>query len=144
MERGNAFQLITFAHHFANRHLPIASYFVPGKLQRIDETAVPQMALREALINAFCHRDYNIRSATTSFAIYDDRLELWNPGGLLPAIKLDQLKGPHNSYPRNELIANVFYKRGWIEKWGTGTARMIEYCRANNTPEPEFTDSSKR
>lgn len=141
MERGNAFQLITLAHHFANRHLPIASYFVPGKLQRIDEPAVPQLALREALINAFCHRDYSVRSATTSFAIYDDRLELWNPGGLLPAIKLDQLKEPHNSYPRNELIANVFYKRGWIEKWGTGTTRMIEYCRANNTPEPEFTDS---
>lgn len=141
MERGNAFQLITLAHHFANRHLPIASYFVPGKLQRVDEPAVPQLALREALINAFCHRDYNVRASTTSFAIYDDRLELWNPGGLLPAIKLDQLKGPHNSYPRNELIANVFYKRGWIEKWGTGTTRMIEYCRANNTPEPEFTDS---
>lgn len=142
MERGNAFQLITLAHHFANRHLPIASYFVPGQLQRVDEPTVPQLALREALINAFCHRDYNVRSATTSFAIYDDRLELWNPGGLLPAINLEQLKQPHNSYPRNELIANVFYKRGWIEKWGTGTTRMIEYCRANNTPEPEFTDDS--
>jgi ATP-dependent DNA helicase RecG len=140
-ERGNAFQLITLAHHFANRHLPIAGYFVPGKLQRIDEPAVPQLALREALINAICHKDYNLRS-TTSLAIYDDRLELWNPGGLLPEINIEQLKGPHNSYPRNELIADVFYKRGWIEKWGTGTTRMIEYCRANNTPEPEFTDSS--
>ncbi len=112
-----------------------------GKLQRIDEPAVPQLALREALINAFCHKDYNV-SSTTSLAIYDDRLELWNPGGLLPEIKVEQLKGPHNSYPRNELIADVFYKRGWIEKWGTGTTRMIEYCRANNTPGPEFTDSS--
>jgi ATP-dependent DNA helicase RecG len=140
-EKGNAFQLITLAHHFANRHLPIAGYFVPGKLQRIDEPAVPQLALREALINAFCHKDYNVRS-TTSLAIYDDRLELWSPGGLLPEIKIEQLKGPHNSYPRNELIADVFYKRGWIEKWGTGTTRMIEYCRANNTPEPEFNDSS--
>ncbi|HHV6060350.1 TPA: ATP-binding protein [Legionella pneumophila] len=140
-ERRNAFQLITLAHHFANRHLPIASYFVPGKLQRIDEPAVPQLALREALINAICHKDYNVRS-TTSLAIYDDRLELWSPGGLLPEIKIEQLKEPHNSYPRNELIADVFYKRGWIEKWGTGTTRMIEYCRKNNTPEPEFTDST--
>jgi len=140
-ERGNAFQLISLAHHFTHRHLPIASYFEPGKLQRIDQPAVPQLALREALINAFCHKDYSIRS-TTSLAIYDDRLELWNPGGLLPEIKIEQLKGPHNSYPRNELIADIFYKRGWIEKWGTGTTRMMEYCRANNTPEPEFSDSS--
>lgn len=140
-EKGNAFQLITLAHHFANRHLPIASYFVPGKLQRVDEPAVPQLALREALINAICHKDYTVRS-TTGLAIYDDRLELWNPGGLLPEIKIEQLKGPHNSYPRNELIAEVFYKRGWIEKWGTGTTRMIEYCRTNNTPEPEFIDNS--
>jgi ATP-dependent DNA helicase RecG len=100
------------------------------------------LALREALINAFCHKDYSVRSATTSLAIYDDRLEIWNPGGLLPELKIEQLKGPHNSYQRNELIANVFYKRGWIEKWGTGTTRMIEYCRKNNTPEPEFTESS--
>lgn len=140
-EKGNAFQLITLAHHFANRHLPIASYFVPGNIQRVDEPAVPQLALREALINAICHKDYNVRS-TTSLAIYDDRLELWNPGGLLPDIKIEQLKGPHNSYPRNELIADVFYKRGWIEKWGTGTTRMIEYCKINNSPEPEFTDNS--
>ena len=36
----------------------------------------------------------------------------------------------------------MFYQRGWIEKWGTGTTRMVEYCRKNNTPEPEFSESS--
>ncbi|EEZ95974.1 TPA: putative DNA binding domain-containing protein [Legionella pneumophila] len=141
-EKGNAFQLITLAHYFANRHLPIASYFEPGKLQRIDQPAVPQLALREALTNAFCHRDYNIRSAATSLAIYDDRLEIWSPGELLPEVQLAQLKRPHSSHQRNELIANVFYQRGWIEKWGTGTTRMLEYCRDNNTPEPEFSEYS--
>ncbi|HAT9314953.1 TPA: transcriptional regulator [Legionella pneumophila subsp. pneumophila] len=142
MERGNAFQLVALASHFALRHLPIASYFEPGKLQRIDQPAVPQLAFREALINAFCHRDYNIYSATPSLAIYDDRLEIWSPGGLLPEVKLDQLKKPHSSFQRNDLIANVFYKRGWIEKWGTGTTRMLDYCRENNTPEPEFSEYS--
>jgi ATP-dependent DNA helicase RecG len=141
-ERGNAFQLITIAHRFALRHLPIASFFEPGNLSRIDQPAVPQLALREALINAFCHRDYNIKSATTALAIYDDRLELWNPGELLPELKVAQLKEPHNSYQRNELIAHVFYKRGWIEKWGTGTTRMVEYCQKNATPEPEFSEYS--
>jgi ATP-dependent DNA helicase RecG len=141
-ERGNAFQLIALAHHFTSRHLPIASFFEAGKIQRIDQPAVPQLALREALTNAFCHRDYSVKSATTSLAIYDDRLELWNPGCLLPELKIAQLKEPHNSYQRNELIAHVFYKRGWIEKWGTGTTRMVEYCRKNSTPEPEFSEDS--
>lgn len=140
-ERGNAFQLVALAHHFASRHLPIASFFEPGKLQRIDQPTVPQLALREALINAFCHRDYNLKSAATSLALYDDRLEIWNPGDLPPELKVEQLKEPHNSYQRNELIAHVFYKRGWIEKWGTGTTRMVEYCRKNRTPEPEFSEN---
>ena len=141
-EHGNAFQLISLAHHFANRHLPIASFFESGKIERIDQPAVPQLALREALTNAFCHRDYSTRSATPSLAIYDDRLEIWNPGNLLPDIKLEQLKKPHSSYQRNELIAHVFYKRGWIEKWGTGTTRMMEYCEKNHTPEPEFSEDT--
>ena len=139
-EQGNAFHLIQLAHHFANRHLPIASFFEPGKLERIDQPAVPQLALREALINAFCHRNYNERSASPHLAIYDDRLEIWNPGSLPSGITLEQLKKPHHSFQRNELIANVFYKRGWIEKWGTGTTRMVEYCKSNTTPEPEFSE----
>jgi ATP-dependent DNA helicase RecG len=141
-EHGNAFQLISLAHHFAHRHLPIAGYFEPGKIARIDQPAVPQLALREALTNAFCHRDYSTSASTPSLAIYDDRLEIWNPGDLLPELKLEQLKEPHNSYQRNELIAHVFYKRGWIEKWGTGTTRMMEYCRDNHTPEPDFSENS--
>ena len=104
------------------------------------QPAVPQLALREALINAFCHRNYNERSASPHLAIYDDRLEIWNPGALPPGITLEQLKKPHHSFPRNELIANVFYKRGWIEKWGTGTTRMVEFCKKNNTPEPTFSE----
>ena len=142
LERGNAFQLIALAHHFAARHLPIASFFEPGNLQRIDQPAIPQLALREALINAFCHRDYNVKSAAPSLAIYDDRLEIWNPGSLPDELEIEQLKEPHNSYQRNELLAHIFYKRGWIEKWGTGTTRMIEHCKKNGTPEPEFSESA--
>ncbi|MCE3044170.1 ATP-binding protein [Legionella sp. 16cNR16C] len=135
---GNIFQLITAAHHFASRHLPIAGFFEPGKLERIDQPAVPGLALREALINAFCHRDYIDRSSTTSLAIYDDRLEIWNPGKLPHQLKIENLKTFHNSVPRNKTIAQVLYKRGWIESWGTGTLRMAEHCKHNRTPEPEF------
>ena len=64
-------------------------------------------------------------------AIYDDRLELWNSGTLPSGIQLEDLKIKHGSHPRNKHISTVFYKRGWIESWGTGTLRMIGYCQKN-------------
>jgi len=139
---GNAFQLIQAATDFAMRHLPIASYFKPNQMQRIDQPAVPALALREALINAISHRDYQNRSATISLAIYDDRLEIWNNGTLPQELKIEDLRRSHESYPRNEEIATLFYKRGWVEGWGTGTLRMIGYCQNNGTPEPEFQEYS--
>ncbi len=72
---GNAFHLIYSASDFVTRHLPIASSFESGKLKRIDQPAVPPLALREALINAIIHRDYSVRSASIFLAIYDDRLK---------------------------------------------------------------------
>lgn len=135
---GNAFQIIRAADAFTARHLPIASHFESGQIKRIDQPAVPNRALREALINAISHRDYTAYTSTISLAIYDDRLELWNAGILPARLKLKDLRSSHDSHPRNKQIAMAFYERGWIEMWGTGTTRMIEFCRKNGTPEPEF------
>ncbi len=139
---GNAFRIISAAMEFAQRYLPIASFFEEGKIERIDQPAVPPLALREALVNASSHRDYENRSASIALAIYDDRLELWNNGVLPPQLTIDDLRKKHGSYPRNEKIATVFYEIGWVEGWGTGTTRMIGYCQKNGTPEPEFTEYS--
>lgn len=139
---GNAFQLISAASDFTQRHLPIASFFETDKMQRIDQPAVPALALREALVNSISHRDYSNRSSTISLAIFDDRLEIWNNGELPPELKIEDLRHQHESYPRNEEIATIFYKRGWVEGWGTGTVRMIGYCKQNGTPEPEFKEYS--
>lgn len=140
--RGNAFQLLQAAHDFSSRHLPVAGFFEQDNWKRIDQAAVPALALREALINSICHRDYTVFNTTLMLAIYDDRLELWNAGELPKQLNIENLKNPHGSYPRNKNIANVFYKRGWIETWGTGTTRMIDFCRNNKTPEPEFNQYS--
>lgn len=140
--RGNAFQLLQAAHDFASRHLPVAGFFEQDNWKRIDQAAVPALALREALINSISHRDYTVFNTTLMLAIYDDRLELWNAGELPKQLNIENLKNPHGSYPRNKNIANVFYKRGWIETWGTGITRMIEFCRNNKTPEPEFNQYS--
>jgi len=139
---GNAFRIISAALEFAQRHLPIASFFEPGKIERVDQPAVPQLALREALVNSIAHRDYTNHSTSISLAIFDDRLELWNNGTLPPQLDIAALRQRHQSYPRNKKIAAIFYDQGWVEGWGTGTTRMIGYCRENDTPEPEFEEYS--
>lgn len=135
---GNAFQILTEADYFAMRHLPVASFFEPNRAQRIDKPALPVMALREALINAICHRNYVERAASISFSIFNDRLEIWNNGELLPPLQLKDLKKPHESFPRNAKIAGVFRAGGWVEKAGVGTVRMIEECRELGVPIPKF------
>ena len=78
----------------------------------------------------------------TPLAIFDDRLEVWNSGFLPKELKIEDLKKKHGSYPRNRLIAEVFYKRGLIERWGTGTLKMLERCREQGLPDPQFEEYS--
>lgn len=139
---GNAFEILAEADNFLTRHLPIASIFHENKFERTDEPAIPVLALREALVNAICHRDYSDPSAAISLAIFDDRVELWNYGALPQQIKIKDLKQRHESCLRNKIIANVVYSRGFIEKWGTGINKMITYCKTANIPEPGFEEYS--
>jgi len=136
--RGGAFELLEEAVKFCARNLKIRGTFEEGKLQRKDVMQVPYKALREALINAICHRDYSVLGGAVSMAIYDDRLEVWSPGLLPFGTKLEQLKIDHTSKPRNPSIIDIFYKSNMIEKWGRGTQNMVEYCLAENVPEPEY------
>jgi len=106
-------------------------------LQRKEVWEYPLEALREALINALIHRDYTI-PADIQIKIHEDRLEIWNAGELPPPLRPDDLRGPHRSVLRNPLIAQAFYFAGLIERWGTGTTRIIELCRRQGLPEPEF------
>jgi len=135
---GHAFFLLKEAMLFLRRHLPVAGRVVPGLFEREDEPLFPIEALREALVNAFCHRDYTIAGSAVSLAIYDDRLEIWSDGTLPFGLKPEDLKREHSSRPRNPLIANVFYLRGVIERWGRGTQRIVELCVKAGHPEPEF------
>lgn len=135
---GNSFQLLDEAMLFLWRHLPVAGRIQPGLFERVDEPLFPPEALREALVNAFCHRDYSLVGGSVSLAIYDDRLEIWSDGTLPSEIKIEDLKRDHQSRPRNPLIAEVFYKRGLVEKWGRGTQKIVELCVKAGHPEPEF------
>lgn len=135
---GHAFRLLEEALLFLRRHLPIAGRFAPGVMERQDEPLFPLLALREALVNAFCHRDYSVTGGAVSIAIFDNRLEIASTETLPYGLTVADLKTEHTSRPRNPLLAEVFYRRGLIERWGRGTQRLVELCVEAGHPEPEF------
>lgn len=139
---GNVFELLSGASDFLMRHLPIASFFQENKFERIDKPILPVLAVREAIINAICHRDYADRASHIVMALYNDRLEIWSYGSLPTQIKIEDLKKKHESYLRNEIISQVLYNGGLIEKWGTGINKMIALCKEADNPEPEFEEYS--
>jgi ATP-dependent DNA helicase RecG len=137
-EYGNAFELLLRSQRFLRDHLPIAGRVVPGLFERIDDPLYPPEALREALANALCHRDYAAGGGSVSLAIYDNRLEIASTGPLPFGQTPADLMKPHPSRPWNPLIASVFHRRGIIESWGRGTLRMAELSRRAGLHAPEF------
>jgi len=105
-------------------------------IYRKEELEYPEEALREAIINAVIHRDYI--GPHTQLKIYPDKIILWNVGTLPKGIRIDELKKNHSSHPRNELLADVFFKAGLIEAWGRGTIKIADELKKAGLPEPEF------
>ena len=103
-------------------------------LERMEPMEYPEPALREAILNAIIHKDYS--STQILLSIYDDRLQIWNPGNLPEELNIEDLKRDHSSYPRNRNIASVFFKAGYIESWGRGINKIIEACIEAGLPEP--------
>lgn len=139
---GNVFELLEIAQKFLHTYLPVAGKLEEGNMLRTDVPAIPIKVLREALINALCHRDYSVRGGSIAVAIYDDRVEISNTGTLPTDIKLSDLTKTHDSFPRNPLLANVLYQCGMIERWGRGTLDMVEICRSSGMRSPKFEEST--
>jgi ATP-dependent DNA helicase RecG len=108
-------------------------------LERQELLEYPEPALREAILNAIIHKDY--ASTWIFLRVYDDKLELWNPGLLPEELTIEKLKEQHSSYPRNPHIAEVFFKAGYIEAWGRGTTNIIHECLAYGLPEPHLAEN---
>lgn len=97
----------------------------------------PVLAVREAIANAIVHADYAQRGLQIRVAIFEDRIEFDNPGGLPPGLTLDDIR--HGvSKLRNRVLGRVFHELGLIEQWGSGIPRMMKACREAGLPEPEF------
>ncbi len=137
-EHGHAFDLLIRAQRFLRDHLPVAGRILPNVFERRDDPLYPPAALREALANAICHRDYAAGGGSISVAIYSDRLEIGSVGLLPFGQTPDELTRPHPSRPWNPAIAGVFHRRGIIESWGRGTLKMAELTRQAGLPATEI------
>lgn len=119
---------------FIEKHLNVRSE-IKG-VNRKDIYEIPLEALREAVVNALMHRDYSITGTQVSVEIFDDRVEITNPGGLpsgLPRKAFGTV-----SVRRNELIADLFSRLLKVERAGTGIQRMKEVLADAGLKAPQF------
>lgn len=137
--RGDVFELIDQATSFVMSRI---NNWV-GTREDGDNATVPTHpelpidAVKEAIVNAVCHRDYT-SNASVQVMLFNDRLEIWNPGTLPYGLTVQKLHGPHKSLPANPLLADPMYWNGYIEKIGTGTEDIINQCRKYGLKTPEF------
>jgi len=105
-------------------------------LKREDRHTYPLFAVREALVNAVCHRDYRLTGRRVEVRQFDDRLEISSPGGLPGYITVDNIVEEH--FSRNPRLVNGLFEWGYIEQLGLGIDRMIEEMMQAGHPAPEF------
>ena len=131
--KGSIFEMAESAMKFIERNIRTASRVVGIMSQYKRE--YPLDALREAIINALIHRDYMLNS-NVRIAIFDDRIEIISPGGLMPGLTIDKLEGTHEL--RNKKLAKYFYEIGEIEKWGSGIIKMNMLMKQYGLNKPKY------
>ena len=99
-----------------------------GAVRRNERWSLPPVAVRETIINAVAHADYAQRGAPIRISIFDDRLEIENPGLLLFGLTVEDLRLGISKL-RNRVIGRVFHELGLIEQWGSGIQRATAACR---------------
>lgn len=135
--KGTAFDLVDQAVDFVLSKINLAVGTREQSVQAPVAYEMPPEVIREAIVNAVAHRDYT-SNGSVQVMLFSDRLEVWNPGTLPPALTLEKLRHPHGSIPGNPLLAEPLYLTKYIERMGTGTGDMIARCRKAGLEEPEF------
>jgi len=118
---GNIIDQRDDAVEFVKEHIKLHAKIVG--VDRIETWEYPIEAIREAVSNAICHRNYEIAS-NVQIRIFDDRIEIWGCGLLLPPLTPEKLKKEHKSVLRNPLIGKCFFLIKFIEQWGTGVLTL--------------------
>lgn len=105
-------------------------------LEREETFEYPQFAVREALVNAICHRDYRLRGRRIEVRMFSDRLEVISPGGLPGFITVENIKEEH--FSRNPRLVGGLFQWGYIEELGLGIDRMLEVMEQAGHSPPRF------
>ncbi len=134
----NVFVSLTRAVDFCRDHLHRPLHI--NGLQARRRVEIPVEVLREALANAFAHRNYAV-AGRVQVRIYSDRLEVVSPGGLPFGLNPADLYVPHGSRPWNPNIMACMFRRGVVEQLGSGTLRMIRLCAEAGLGKPVFSTS---
>ncbi|MBD3271181.1 MAG: winged helix-turn-helix transcriptional regulator [Elusimicrobia bacterium] len=119
---------------FLQKHLNVRSE-IRG-VNRYDIYEIPIDALREAVVNAVIHRDYSMRGTNISVNVFDDRVEIVNPGGLPSGLTKENFG--KESVRRNPIIADLFHRMRKVERVGSGIGRMREFMKQAGLKEPVF------
>ena len=105
---------------------------------RKDIYELPPDSIRELIVNAVMNCSY-IQNSNIQVAIYDDRLEITSPGGLLPGVTIDLMKEGFSKI-RNRSLANAFAYMNLVEAWGSGIPKIMQAMQEYGLREPEFID----
>ncbi len=132
--KGQIYRMLDEVKAFFLRNTRLANKIVEFK--RVEIPEYPFEAIREAVINAIAHRDYTRRGAPIMISIFDDRVEVSNPGGLLPGLNIKRLEGHHAT--RNEAICSIFHETLDMERFGTGIGKMKRFMKEHGLAAPEF------
>jgi len=108
---------------FVRRNMKVAAAGLVNGVYRREIPEYPDFAVREALTNAVAHRDYAIAGRKIEVRMFDDRLEVASPGGLVGGLRSNDL-GTGRHYSRNPTLAGVMHEYGLIEEWGLGLRRI--------------------
>ena len=127
---GDILELIEEAQKYILKNIHIGMRL--DGLYRVDVPEISMAALREAIINAFCHRDYRDPDYI-HVAVFKNRVEIRNPGGLYDGLTMEEMRQGNVSRRRNPLIADLFRRIQMVEGWGRGMPLIFE-----NAPSVQF------
>ncbi len=126
--KGDLFHVLKESELYVKNHMKWSVKF--GKLEREEIPEIPVKALREAIVNSLCHRDY-VNPKGNEIAIFKDRIEIYNPGQFPDEFEPeDFIKGEERSILRNPLLASTLFLSKDIERWGSGLKRIYDECES--------------
>ncbi len=139
---GPLVKMLKEAEKFIKRNMRTSVSFQNSGLQTKDRIEYPSNAIREGIVNAFAHRDYDSFHGGVAIRFYPSRLEIWNTGHLANPLKPSDLTKNHPSIPVNPDIVHVLYIRGYMNRIGRGTQNIVNLCREHGLRTPSWKDDT--